>query len=48
MRSDLNYLAVKVLNLTRIEFYRMNPGIFSDMVYRHNKNFQRATNNATV
>lgn len=35
MRSDLNYMAITVLNLTRIEFYRMNPGIFFDMMQIH-------------
>lgn len=31
----MNYIAVSVLGLTRIEFYRMNPGIFYDMWHIH-------------
>ncbi len=31
-----NYIAVVVLHLTRHEFYRMNPGLFYDMVQINN------------
>ena len=36
MRARCNYIAVTVLHLTRREFYRMQPGIFFDMVQIHN------------
>ena len=35
MRGRYNYIAVTVLHLSRREFYRMNPGIFFDMVQMH-------------
>ena len=41
MRSDLNYIAITVLHLTRIEFYRMNPGIFFDMMQIHRNSMPR-------
>lgn len=36
MRARHNYDAVVHLHLTRREFYRMNPGLFYDMVQLHN------------
>lgn len=35
MRAQYNYMAVTILHLTRKEFYRMNPGLFDDMVQIH-------------
>ena len=32
IRSRINYLASAYLHLSRMELYRMNPGIFYDMV----------------
>lgn len=32
MRAHHNYMAVTILHLSRREFYRMNPGLFYDMV----------------
>lgn len=33
----MNYVATVVLHLTRAEFYRMNPGLFFDMVQVNNR-----------
>ena len=41
MRARHNYDAVVHLHLTRREFYRMNPGLFYDMVQIHNDSFQK-------
>jgi len=35
MRAHHNYIAVTILHLTRRELYRMNPGLFYDMVQIH-------------
>ena len=37
-------MAVTVLHLTRLEFYRMNPGIFFDMVQIFNDNQPKLKN----
>ena len=36
MRARHNYDAVVILHLTRRELYRMNPGLFYDMVQIYN------------
>jgi hypothetical protein len=43
MRADYNYIAVTVLHLSRREFYRMNPGIFFDMVQLNNERYKKKT-----
>ena len=40
MRALFNYVAVSKLHLTRREFYRMNPGLFFDMVQIKNKSLR--------
>ena len=38
----MNYIALTVLNLTRAELYRMNPGIFFDLVALKNESLKQA------
>lgn len=40
MRAQYNHTGVTILHLSRHELYRMNPGVFHDMVQIH-KNYQR-------
>lgn len=42
MRAQVNYIAVTVLHLTRTELYRMNPGLFFDMVQIHNNRLPKS------
>lgn len=35
MRATHNYIAVTLLHLSRSELYRMNPGLFYDLVQIH-------------
>lgn len=44
MRANYNYIAVTILHLTRHEFYRMNPGLFYDMVQLHRNRLPRKKN----
>lgn len=48
MRARYNYIAVVVLGMQRREFYRMNPGLFFDMVQIHAAKYKRETNNAEI
>ena len=36
IRAQHNYDAIVYLHLTRREFYRMNPGLYYDLVQIHN------------
>ncbi len=45
MRASHNYLAVTILHLTRHEFYRMNPGLFYDMLEIHKRRMSKGTTN---
>lgn len=42
MRAHHNYMAVTILRLTRREFYRMNPGLFYDMVQIFSSRFKKS------
>lgn len=44
MRARYNYIATTILHLTRREFYRMNPGLFLDMVQIHNNRLPHKQN----
>lgn len=46
MRAHHNYIAVTILKLSRREFYRMNPGLFYDMVQIHSNNMPHSKSNA--
>lgn len=37
IRAEYNYAAVTILRLSRREFYRMNPGLFFDLMQIHSK-----------
>lgn len=38
MRANYNYFALTILHLSRREFYRMNPGLFFDLIQIHSNN----------
>lgn len=45
MRASHNYWAVTILHLTRREFYRMNPGLFYDMLEIHKQRMSKGATN---
>ena len=38
----MNYIAVTVLHLTRTDFYRMNPGLFFDLIQIRNDSMPKS------
>ena len=44
MRASHNYFAITILHLSRREFYRMNPGLFYDMLEIYKQRMSKGAN----